>query len=194
MFGDKRAEKKAKREQAKIKAKENPVIAILNGDGMLDHMILRKKTIIHTQSGEGEKPLGGVVARIESGRELESRIAITRTALPGALALAAPKRKGGEKFASIEGPDFIWCMEVDRKMAGDAARFVAKVNQQVKKSQADHCNTIAREKGTVRTGSREQPSGCGESPKSARPTVRKAALPWPRCSASAAITRPAEGA
>ena len=54
MFKTKRAEKKAKRELEKIKAKENPVIAILNGDGMLDHMILRKKTIIHTQSGEGE--------------------------------------------------------------------------------------------------------------------------------------------
>lgn len=145
MFGDKtkRAEKKAKREQAKIKAKENPVVAILNGDGMLDQMILREKTIIHTQSGDGEKPLCGVVARIESGRELESRITITRIALLGAFALAAPKRKGGEKFVSIEGPDFIWCMEVDRKMAGDAVRFVAKVNQQVKKLQADPCNPVA---------------------------------------------------
>lgn len=145
MFGDKtkRAEKKAKRELAKIKAKENPVVAILNGDGMLDQMILREKTIIHTQSGEGEKPLGGVVARIESGRELESRITITRIALLGAFALAAPKRKGGEKFVSIEGPDFIWCMEVDRKRAGDAVRFVAEVNQQVKKLRETPCNPVA---------------------------------------------------
>ena len=134
MFGgkSKRAEKKAKREVAKNKAKENPIIAILSGDGMLDHMILRKKTIIHTQSGDGEKPLAGVVARIESGRELESRITLTRIALLGAFAIAAPKRKGGEKFVSIEGPDFIWWMEVDRKRTGDAARFVAKVNRQVK--------------------------------------------------------------
>lgn len=134
MFGDKtkRADKKAKREVAKNRAKENPIIAILSGDGALDHMILRKKTIIHTQSGDGEKPLGGVVARIESGRELKSRITLTRIALLGAFALAAPKRKGGEKFVSIEGPGFIWWMEVDRKRAGDAARFVAKVNQQVK--------------------------------------------------------------
>ena len=55
MFGDKckRAEKKAKREQAIIKARENPVIAILSGEDMLDHMILRKTCIIHTQSGDG---------------------------------------------------------------------------------------------------------------------------------------------
>lgn len=62
---------------------------------------------------------------------------VTRIALLGAFALAAPKRKGGERFVSIEGPDFIWCMEVDRKRAGDAVTFVAKVNQQVKKLQAD---------------------------------------------------------
>lgn len=144
MFGDKckRAEKKAKREQARIKARENPVIATLSGEGTLDQMILREKTIIHTQSGEGEKPLSGVVARIESGRELESRITITRIALLGAFALAAPKRKGGEKFVSIEGSDFIWCMEVNRKNAGDAVRFVAKVNQQVKKLQDATCDTI----------------------------------------------------
>lgn len=144
MFGDKtkRAEKKAERELAKIKAKENPVIAILSGDGMLDQMILREKTIIHTQSGEGEKPLDGVVARIEEGRELESRLTLTRMALLGAFALAAPKRKGGERFVTIEGPDFIWCMEVKRKNAGDAVRFVAKVNQQVKKLQATPCNPI----------------------------------------------------
>ena len=149
MFGDKtkraekRAEKKAKREQAKIKAKENPVVAILNGDGMFDQMILREKTIIHTQSGDDEKPLGGVVARIESGRELESRITLTRIALLGVFALAAPKKKGGEKFVSIEGPDFIWCMEVKRKNAGNAVRFVAKVNQQVKKLQEIPCNPVA---------------------------------------------------
>lgn len=153
MFGDKtkraekkakreqvKTEKKAKREQAKIKAKENPVVAVLNGDGMFDQMILREKTIIHTQSDDDEKPLGGVVARVESGRELESRITLTRVALLGVFALAAPKRKGGEKFVSIEGPDFIWCMEVDRKRAGDAVRFVDKVNQQVKKLQATPCN------------------------------------------------------
>lgn len=143
-FGDKskRAEKKAKREQARIKAKENPVIAILSGEGMLDQMILRKTCIIHTQSGDGPKPLGGVVARIEEGRELESRLTLTRIALLGAFALAAPKRKGGERFVTIEGPDFIWCMEVKRKNAGDAVRFVAKVNQQAKKLQDNPCNPI----------------------------------------------------
>lgn len=144
MFGDKskRVEKKAKREQARIKAKENPVIAILSGEGMLDQMILRKTCIIHTQSGDGPKPLGGVVARIEEGRELESRLTLTRIALLGAFALAAPKRKGGERFVTIEGPDFIWCMEVKRKNAGDAVRFVAKVNQQAKKLQDNPCNPI----------------------------------------------------
>nr|DAH96750.1 MAG TPA: hypothetical protein [Caudoviricetes sp.] len=141
MFGDKskRAEKKAKREQARIEAKENPVIAILNGDGMLDQMILREKTIIHTQSGDDPKPLEGVVARIEEGRELESRITLTRIALLGVFALAAPKRKGGERFVTVEGHDFIWCMEVKHKNAGDAVRFVAKVNQQVKKLQDATC-------------------------------------------------------
>lgn len=145
MFGDKckRAEKKAKREQARIKARENPVIAILSGEGTLDQIILRKTSIIHTQSGDEPKPLDGVVARIEEGRELESRLTLTRIALLGVFALAAPKRKGGERFVTIEGPDFIWCMEVNRKNAGDAVRFVAKVNQQVKKLQADPCNPVA---------------------------------------------------
>ena len=145
MFRDKYrcAENKAKRDQARINAREDPVIAILSGEGMLDQMILSKKCIIHTQSGDGPKPLEGVVARIEEGRELESRLTLTRLALLGVFALAAPMRKGGERFVTIEGPDFIWCMEVKRKKAGDAVRFVAKVNQQVKKLQADSCNPIA---------------------------------------------------
>lgn len=145
MFGvkTKRDEKKAKRELAKIKAEENPVIAILSGEGMLCQMILRKTCIIYTQSGDGSKPLDGVVARIEEGRELESRLTLTRMALLGAFALAAPKRKGGERFVTIEGPDFIWCMEVKRKNTGNAVRFVAKVNQQVKKLQDATCDTIA---------------------------------------------------
>ena len=145
LFGDKYrcAEKKANREQARIKARKDPVIAILSGEGMLDQMILHKTCIIHTQSSDGPKSLDGVVARIEEGRELESRLTLTRLALLGVLALAAPKRKGGERFVTIEGPDFIWCMEVKRKKAGDAVRFVAKVNQQVKKLQADSCNPIA---------------------------------------------------
>lgn len=144
LFGDKYrcAEKKANREQARIKAREDPVIAILSGEGMLDQMILHKTCIIHTQSGDGPKPLGGVVARIEEGRELESRLTLTRLALLWVFALA-PKRKGGERFVTIEGPDFIWCMEVKRKKAGDAVRFVAKVNQQAKKLKANSCNPIA---------------------------------------------------
>lgn len=134
LFGDKskRAEKKAKREQARAMAKANPQIAFLAGAGAFEQMILRKNDVLYTQSGEGSKPLDGVVARVESGSEVESRITLTRLAILGPLALAAPKKKGGEKFVTIEGPDFLWCMEVPRKRASDAVRFAAKVNGQVK--------------------------------------------------------------
>ena len=124
----------------KKKADANPVIYVLNGNGAFEQMILRENGIIYTQSGDGEKPLGGVVARVESGRDIESRITLTRIALMGAFAIAAPKRKGGEKFVSIEGPDFIWCMEVGRKRAGDAVRFAARVNEQAKKVKNVACN------------------------------------------------------
>lgn len=113
-------------------AKANPQIAFLTGAGAFEQMILRKNDVNYTQSGEGWKPLDGVVARVESGSEVESRITLTRLALLGPLALAAPKKNGGEKFVTIEGSDFLWCMEVPRKRAGDAVRFAAKVNNQAK--------------------------------------------------------------
>lgn len=55
MFGDKskRAEKKAKWEQARIKAKENPVIAILSGEGMLDQITDKGKVAFLKLNCEG---------------------------------------------------------------------------------------------------------------------------------------------
>lgn len=134
MYGisKKMAERKAKREKAKESARKNPVIAVLSGTGTLEQMILRKQSIIYTR--EGEKPLNGISAWVEYGRDIESRVTLTRIALLGAAALAVPKKKGGERFLTIEGEDFFWCMEVSSKNAVRAAKFAAKVNQQAKEA------------------------------------------------------------
>ncbi len=76
----------------------------------------------------GTKSLDGVSARVESGADLQSRFTVTRLALLGPFALALKKKKGGEKYLTIEGPDFVWALEVDRKKANEAMKFASRVN------------------------------------------------------------------
>lgn len=72
--------------------------------------------------------LDGVSARVEDGSELESRVTMTRMAALGLFAFAVKKKRGGEKYLTIEGPDFFWTLEVDRDEQGDARKFAAKIN------------------------------------------------------------------
>lgn len=95
---------------------------------------LHKQTI---RNGWDSKPLDGVTARVESGSEMESRFTATRIALLGVFALAFKKKKGGEKYLTIDGPDFSWIAEVNRKHVKDAMKFAAKVNNSVREAAAE---------------------------------------------------------
>ena len=84
-------------------------------------------------SGESErKELNSVVARVESGEEASSRITVTRMLLVGIFSLAIKKNRGGEKFLTLEGPDFLWALECSKTQTNDAVRFAVKVNDKVK--------------------------------------------------------------
>ena len=72
--------------------------------------------------------LSGVTARVESGSDLESRVTLTRFIAIGLFALAFKKRRGGEKYLTIEGIDFAWMSMVGRKHIHDAMRFMTAVN------------------------------------------------------------------
>lgn len=80
------------------------------------------------ERGGESHPLGEVTARVESGSDLEKRVTLTRLVGIGAFALLAKKKTGGEAYLTIEGPDFFWTEEVDRKRRPDAQRFAGAVN------------------------------------------------------------------
>lgn len=88
-----------------------------------------------TKGGETQ-PLAGVTARVEAGSDLKKRVTATRLVALGVFAFAAKKKTGGEVFLTIEGPEFFWTVEVDRKKRGDAQAFAAKVNDQARKVSA----------------------------------------------------------
>ena len=85
------------------------------------------------EEAEYEHRLDGVEAVVEEGSALQSRFTATRIFLLGVFALAFKKRKGGEKWLGIMGPDFAWVSRADRKHIGDAMKFAAKVNDQARK-------------------------------------------------------------
>ena len=76
------------------------------------------------------KPLNDVTARLESGSELQARVTMTRLVALGVFAFAAKKKKGGEKYLTIEGPDFVWTAEVkrDKKDIDKAMKFINQIN------------------------------------------------------------------
>lgn len=82
------------------------------------------------KKGIETKPLKNVIARIETGSELQTRVTMTRLVALGVFAFAAKKKKGGEKYLTIEGPDFVWTAEIkrDRKDINKAMNFVSQIN------------------------------------------------------------------
>lgn len=67
-----------------------------------------------------------------SGSELQSRVTATRLLL-GAFAFAFKKSKGGEKYLTVEGPDFTWMTEVGNANTRKAMDFINKVRNQSKR-------------------------------------------------------------
>nr|WP_280640852.1 SHOCT domain-containing protein [Lactococcus lactis] len=55
---------------------------------------------------------------------------MTRLVALGVFAFAAKKKKGGEKYLTIEGPDFVWTTEVkrDKKDIDKAMKFINQIN------------------------------------------------------------------
>lgn len=81
-----------------------------------------------TISSKGERhSLKGVHAYLEDGSALESRVTATRLLLFGPFALAMKKRKGGEKYLIVEGPDFAYMTMVKRRNIGKAVRFKTEI-------------------------------------------------------------------
>jgi hypothetical protein len=84
-------------------------------------------------------PLAGVSCSIESGSQLDKRLTATRLALLGPAAVFVKKSKGGESYLTIEGPEFVWLVKVDRgeRTQRKAREFAAKVATQVKQAEAE---------------------------------------------------------
>ena len=135
MAQDDAVKKKEEMAEQRREALANKVIAKMPGSG--ESIILREHTIEYRAKDKelcGEFPLSGVSARVESGAELQSRVTVTRLVLTGIFAFALKKKKGGEKYVTVQGEGFFWAMEVDRKKANDAMKFVAKINNQAAKN------------------------------------------------------------
>lgn len=97
--------------------------------GLAEQIALYKDRIEHKGESHG---LDGVTARVESGSDLEKRVTVTRLVAVGVLALLAKKKSGGEAYLTVEGPEFFWTIEVDRKKRSQAQAFAAKVNSAVR--------------------------------------------------------------
>lgn len=93
--------------------------------GVSDQVLLYSDRV---KRGKEEFPLVGVRATVETGEALQSRVTATRLVALGIFAFAVKKKKGGESFLSLEGPEFFWTIEVKRGDQGKARAFAAKVN------------------------------------------------------------------
>jgi hypothetical protein len=94
--------------------------------GLYRTMQIKDGTI---RKGGEAHPVAGVRATVESGSALQSRVTVTRLVALGLFALAAKKKSGGEMWLLVEGPDFAWTVEVDRKDIAAARHFAGFVNQ-----------------------------------------------------------------
>lgn len=96
------------------------------------------KDRIEKKRGEssGVHPLENVTAVIDTGEALSSRITLTRLVGTGVIGLFWKKKRGGTTFLLIEGPDFAWVEEVDRKKQKPAQVFAAKVREAARRSVA----------------------------------------------------------
>lgn len=106
-----------------------PVVSFKGEDGL--RISLHQQSI---RTKQESKPLSGVSARLETGQDLESRATITRLIAIGLFAFAAKKKTGGEKYVTIEGPDFAWVAEAGRKQVKEAMKFVTAVNNAARSS------------------------------------------------------------
>ena len=79
--------------------------------------------------GHDRVPVVGVSARVESGSDLEKRVTATRLVAMGVFAFGAKKKRGGESWLTVEGPDVFWTVEVDRGGERKAREFAMKVNE-----------------------------------------------------------------
>lgn len=95
-----------------------------------------------TCKGEQHK-LTDVRASVEDGSALESRVTLTRLLAVGVFAFAFKKRRGGEKYLVIEGPDFAWLAEAKHKHIREAMRFAVAVNNAAKQATEDYSNELA---------------------------------------------------
>lgn len=133
---DKIASDMADKKERKAWEKSHKVVATLKCGK--ETMNLREGFIEYIGEDKGTggiKPLGEVKEiRIETGEELTSRVTVSRVVLIGLFALAAKKKEGGEKYLTIGGDDFIWAMEVPRKMAKDAQKFLVRVDNAIRSS------------------------------------------------------------
>ena len=80
-----------------------------------------------TWSTLGRQSLAGATVELDDGEEFSKRVTLPRFMLVGLFALAAKKKRGGEKFLLISGPQFTWWTEVPRSQVPAAMRFVARV-------------------------------------------------------------------
>lgn len=103
-------------------------IAKFKGDDGTN-MTLYKDSI--TIKGE-DHPLIGVTAELLDGSQLQSRVTATRLILIGVLAFAMKKKKGGEKYLTVSGPDFMATAEAKPKHIKDAIGFMTAVNNQAR--------------------------------------------------------------
>ena len=113
-------------QKLKAKAAAGPVASygglVLYGSGEVGRV--RDKGV-----GHDRVPVVGVSARVESGSELEKRVTATRLVALGVFAFGAKKKRGGESWLTVEGPDVFWTVEVDRGGERKAREFAVKVNE-----------------------------------------------------------------
>lgn len=115
---------KDQREQALA----DPIVTTFNGGdrplALYTHSI---------RSGGETIPLTEVELHLESGEELQSRVTVTRLLALHIFAFALKKKRGGEKYLTIESPDQFITIEIPRKKVGDAVKFMGAVHAQAKR-------------------------------------------------------------
>ena len=78
-------------------------------------------------SDRGRQSLAGATVELDDGEEFSKRVTLPRFMLVGLFALAAKKKRGGEKFLLISGPERTWWTEVPRSQVPAAQKFAARV-------------------------------------------------------------------
>lgn len=130
---------------ATVTSVEDDLVVSLFKDSIFDgengRLILGRELITFDPSDGSEErksDLVGVSASLESGEELQSRVTVTRLLLFGVYAFGAKKKRGGEKFIVVNGPNCFWALEVKGQDANAAMSFVAEINQAAKSVGDNH--------------------------------------------------------